>query len=467
MTNLLTIIGFGAPIIGYFYLLSRYSINVIVGDQWDDLTVIKLSYVHLFDWGSLWALHNENRLFFPNLIVILLSRTVHFNIQIEEYLSGVMLLASTFLLIWAHKRRSASSPWLYYVPVPVLMLSVVQWQNTLWGFQMAWYLVLLSLAATLVLLDLRTLGWLTFGVAILVGIVGSFSSLQGLIIWPAGLILIYHRRRPWPFVAVWIAAGVGSVVLYFHNFSNAAGQFPNWAWQHPLVAIRFYVALVGDVVGVPMAGSSPNYAVMGFGTLIVVVAIVTVLMYGIRRDERSGSPVGVALICFGLLFAATVTQGRIIFGNSSSSQSRYTTFDLLILVGIYLTLLGRPQLGRAAQPSSSVPTTGLVSLLGRTMAAAYSRAQQIWLNVARWVVIGAILVQLVAGLVNGLPAAKGNYEYKAAGAKVLRNINHSSNSEVQYYLYIFESPAWIRSQARIAQEHHLSVFDDSGSSNRR
>jgi len=31
--------------------------------------------------------HNENRIFFPNLIVILLSRTTHFNVQVEEYLT--------------------------------------------------------------------------------------------------------------------------------------------------------------------------------------------------------------------------------------------------------------------------------------------------------------------------------------------------------------------------------------------
>jgi hypothetical protein len=104
-------------------MVGRYSVNVIVDDQFDDVTVIGHTYVHLFDWSALWAQHNENRIFFPNLIVVLLARTTHFNIQVEEYLSAVMLLVATTLLIWAHKRRSPTTPWLYYCPVALLSFS--------------------------------------------------------------------------------------------------------------------------------------------------------------------------------------------------------------------------------------------------------------------------------------------------------------------------------------------------------
>ena len=61
-----------------------------------------------------------------------------------------MLVAATFLLIHAHKRRSPAVPWLYYCPVVILACSVVQYGATLWGFQMAWYLVLLALALVVV-----------------------------------------------------------------------------------------------------------------------------------------------------------------------------------------------------------------------------------------------------------------------------------------------------------------------------
>ena len=62
------------------------------------------------------------------------------------------------LLIWAHKRRSPATPLLYYCPVAFVMLTFAQWQNTLWGFQMAWYLVVFALAVSVVLLDRPRLG---------------------------------------------------------------------------------------------------------------------------------------------------------------------------------------------------------------------------------------------------------------------------------------------------------------------
>ena len=64
MVNAVTIVGFAAPVFGYFWMLWDYAVNVVVGDQWDDVVVIGHSYSNLFDWSSLWAQHNENRISF-------------------------------------------------------------------------------------------------------------------------------------------------------------------------------------------------------------------------------------------------------------------------------------------------------------------------------------------------------------------------------------------------------------------
>lgn len=465
LVNVLTVLGFGLPVFGYLYLLVRYSLNVIWGDQWSDIVVIHQSYVHFFDWGSLWSLHNENRVFFPNIIVVLLAHTVHFNIQVEEYLSAAMLFAATALLIWAHKRRVPSTPWLYYCPVAFLMLSFVQYGNTLWGFQMAWYLVMLALATALFILDRPTLTRVTFVAAVVAGVVGSFSSLQGLLIWPAGLILIYHRRRAIHFTLTWIAAGVASVVIYFFHFGNPGGADPGDTLQHPLVAVKFYLLLVGDILNIPINnGQSPNILVLLFGFLIVAVAIVTIVVYGIRRSDQKGSPIGIALICVGLLFAVTVTQGRILFGYNAASASRYTTFDLLILVGVYLALLERPPSRRTGiDPSSAIAgarelKVGQVRMRNRRPA----WLDRSGLKLSRWVVVSAIAVQTVLGIHYGLAGTQSFYEIQTNAVTVLRNINTTGDGSVVYFLDLFEPASWIRKEARVAEEHHLSLFD-SGS----
>ncbi len=296
LVNLATVLGFALPVVGYFGLIHRYSINVIFGDQWNDVTVIRHSYSHLFDWGSLWAQHNENRIFVPNLIVVLLAHTTHFNIQVEEYLGAIMLVVAIALIIWAHKRRTPSAPWLYYCPVALLGLSIVQYENSLWGFQMAWYLVLLALATAMVLVDRVTMTWLTLIGAIATAVVGSFSSLQGLLIWPAGLLLLYHRRRAGRFVVAWIAAAAASFVIYFYNFNTSAtsgSPSHGYSLQHPLAAIKFYVFEVGDIVGLPRVYNGPGgNAVLLLGLVILVLAVLTLVAYGIRRDERGAARSG-------------------------------------------------------------------------------------------------------------------------------------------------------------------------------
>ena len=464
LVNLITVVGFAFPVVAYFWLIHLYSINVIFGDQWDDVTVIQHSYSHLFDWGSLWAQHNENRIFFPNLIVVLLAHTAHFNIQAEEYLSAIMLIVATALLIWAHKRRSASTPWLYYIPVALLALSTVQYENTLWGFQMAWYLVLVSLATAVVLVDRVTLTWLTLIGSIAAAVVGSFSSLQGLLIWPAGLVLLYHRRRPMRFVIVWVAAATVSVIIYFYHFNTSAtsgSPSHGYALQHPLAAIKFYVFEVGDIVGLPRLYNGPgSNAVLLLGVVILVLAVLTLIACGIRRDEEGGGPVGVALICVGLLFAGTVTVGRIRFGYLGASASRYTMYDLLIPIGIFMALLGRPIVAKLPQHSHA-PAAGEAArgdLRGRIGAGGPSWINRTMLPATRWAIAGVIAVQIVFGLHYGPKGARTDHAYQAQAAHVLRNIDHTSDGTVGYYLYLLQSPSFIRRQARVVEMHHLSLF---------
>ena len=126
VVNLFTALGFGLPVICYFWVVGQYGVNVVVGDQYNDLTVIGKWYSHPFDWSVLWVQHNENRIFFPNLIVLVSARTDHFNIHTEEYVSALFLLVAIALIVVTHKLSSGATPWLYYCPVAFLLLSLVR-----------------------------------------------------------------------------------------------------------------------------------------------------------------------------------------------------------------------------------------------------------------------------------------------------------------------------------------------------
>src|SRR6202035_2799355 len=209
-----TVLGFAIPAVSYLWMIRTGGVNIIYADQWDDVTLIGHAYSGTLHLSTLWSQHYENRIFFPNLIVLALAYTTHFNVVTEEYLSALMLFGGTALVICAHKRRSPERRWIWYCPVAFLLLSLAQAVNALWGFQMAWYLVLLMVALALFLLEQEPQRWLVFGGAIAAAMVASFSSLQGLLVWPAGLLLIYLRRRPAHLATAWIGSAVVAGVIY-------------------------------------------------------------------------------------------------------------------------------------------------------------------------------------------------------------------------------------------------------------
>ena len=226
------------PAVALLWFIHRYAVNMIFADQWHDIHIIALSHSGTLTLGDLWAQHGENRVFVPDLLVLALAHTTHFNVVYEDYGSGILLIATAALLILAHRRRSPSTPWIYYFPVVIVLLSLNQGTMTLWGFAVSWYLEIFALAAALFLLDRVALGWLGLAGAIAVTIAGAFSSLEGLLIWPVGLLLLYHRRRGRAMILAWITAAVVTTGLYmFHfDFTTAGTGTKSFVLTHPVLA---------------------------------------------------------------------------------------------------------------------------------------------------------------------------------------------------------------------------------------
>ncbi len=468
----LTAAAFAVPLLAYLAFISHYTVNDIWYDQWWDVQLLGHWYSGTLSVPDLWAQHGENRILFPNLIVIGLAWATRLNTVTEQYLSAMFLSVSAALIIWSHKRRSPSIGWIWYWPVAALLLSFVQYQNTLWGFQLAWYLVLLALAVSLILLDRPTLNWLATAGAIAAAVVGSYSSLQGLLIWPAGLVLLYHRRRPWGLWLAWVgSAAVTTVVYFYHLDLRTAGGSSSYASGHFVSEAKYFLLAIGDVFGIAIPqGSSGNTGILiAAGAAILIVACWSLIVYGRRRDQSGGTPIGVALTSFGLMFAALMTVGRAAGGLSVASTSRYTTFDLLIPVGCYLTLLGQLKHGRTEPAGVPVPEPvghrtapdgtsppPPVSDGGRR-----PRWPRVSPAIAIAVVLAAIAGQLLVGTFEGLANARGWYEAQVVTADVTANSAKAPKSLLANTLlptcnclFAAQLPQLIQ----VAREHRLSLF---------
>ena len=443
----LTVVGYAIPLVIYLWFIDRYGVNVIWGDQWADVNVIRHSFDGTLSLSALWAQHNEARIFFPNLIVVVLAHTTHFNLFAEMYLSAALLCAATAVLILTHRRRAPSAPWIFYCPVAIMLLSLVQYGDTLWGFQVAWYLVLLALAVSLLLLDRPTLSWLLLMGAMAVAVIGSFSLFQGLLIWPIGVLLMFQRKRRPSMVATWVCVGVATTTVYFDHFNlrvpgveGQLGMDHDFALHHPATFLKFFFTVIGDVIGVGIPNQG-NVAILALGIGIVAISVWIVIAFGLRRDEDGPRPLGVSLICFGLLYALFLAAGRAPYGLNFAGVSVYSLDNLLLLVGGYLAVFGSQWTTDSLQEGRRPARQGVN---------------------ARAVVIRALLalviaLQVVLGFVNGLAGGSAKHTTLLATEDVVANISAAPNDAV-FDIYLVGTPATVREAVPFLRRHHLTFF---------
>ncbi len=447
-----TFLGFAIPAVSYLWMIHIYSVNVIFLDQWNDVALIGHAYSGSLHFSTLWTQHNENRIFFPNLIVLALAYTTHFNVVTEEYLSALMAFGATALVICAHKRRSPERRWIWYCPVAFLLLSLAQAGNTLWGFQMAWYLVLLTVALALFLLDQEPQRWPVFGCAIAAAVIASFSSIQGLLVWPAGLLLIYLRRRPGHLASAWIGSAVLVGVIYFVGYDFNGSQPPIQVLLHdPAPLLTFFVRVVGDILGETQSG----VVVTVFGSVLVVTAIWALVRFTPReRTTTGGRPFALSLILFGLLFSGLTAYGRFTNVFGTTDEYRYTVFAILILVGLYLAVLDPPL-------APELQSSELPQLTRRTGGRRQVHFDPLF-ALARAVVGIGIVITVILGSGNGITQARVVHENRLSVGLVTVRANQYPDPVVSFFLYSgLESPQWLRRQVTIARDHHLSLFATS------
>jgi hypothetical protein len=437
----LAALGVVLPAAAYFWIVSAFGVDTLSADQWFDVKLIQQSFDGTLRFNALWGQHGENRVLFQNLVMLVLAHLTSFDVLVEEYISAVFLLVACVLLILTHHRRSPGTPWFAYCPVAVLLFSLAQAGGTLFGYSLGWYLILLAFSATLFFLDRPTLNAVALSAAIVAGVLASFSSLQGLFVWPVGFLLILLRDRGRRVQAAWIVSAAVTAGIYFYHWDAEGGGSVAYALHHPFQTLRFFLFAVGDVLGIPLSNSPDGrqYLVLVFGIAIVVVCIWSIISAAQRVDSSSARPIGIAVAAFGLLFAVAAAGSRVSLGISNASFQLYVPFDILILLGTYLIIIDRSR----QDADRAVPRR---------------------LPVLAMVVVALVGVEAVFGTGQGLANARSYHSYEVTDAVVTANIRRAPDGLVVYQLGAgYESAPFIRQMVNFEQIHHLALFSTAAS----
>jgi hypothetical protein len=314
-----------------------WGVNMLTTDEWFYVELVRR--VRSGEAWLPWLLvqHNEHRMVPYKLALVPIARYARWDNLVEMYVSFVVVCL-TVLGIWRIYRRAGGTSLLAFAPVAWVMCSFLQYQNMFYGLQLTFYFTTLGVVWALALLGTETLACVV-GAAFF-GFVASFSTLNGMLVWPIGLALLALGRARRTHLLVWAGAAVACFTLYFHGFEMPPQTAPlSGSLKHPLDVIAF--ALAG--LGAPLSGASTGWAqAVGF----VYVALIGWLLFVTRgRPRPVATTLPLGLVLFGAVSVGIIAVGRVSTGLDQALLSRYVTFTSLGIAGTYLLLERRASSG--------------------------------------------------------------------------------------------------------------------------
>ena len=322
----------------YLYVRA-FGVNVVFADAWDMVLVFHKFFSGRLTFADLYAQHNEHRMFFPKGAELLLGLLTRYNNVAEMYVVVSCFLITAAVLLVAF-RREIGLPLIFFVPVALLIFSFRQYENMLWGFQISFAFTQTFGVLALYLLSSSSrgnYGAYAFAAALGSATIASFSTAQGLLVWPAGLLglLLGSVARPGKMVllGLWGLVGVAEWVAYFVDYHTPRGHPPLLdALGHIGTAPGYFLTLLGSALF-----WQPEHAYEG-GLVIGCLALAMFLATYGRGVLRQHS-FWISLLFYSLFILVTITLGRSgMFGVLQATASRYTTFSILAVASLYALL---------------------------------------------------------------------------------------------------------------------------------
>ena len=293
--------------------------------------------------SDLFAQNNEHRMFFPKGFEILLGSITKYDNVAEMYVVLACFFVTLVGLLLAFRSNVVGggfgSRLFLFVPVSLLVFGLRQHENMLFGYQINFAFTQTFGVLALFLLYVSGRDGskkLAFAAALGSATVASFSTAQGLLAWPVGLLqlLVSPIEKPAKkvLVGVWGLVGLGEWAVYFFDYQKPK-HHPSllYVLDHPAVGTEYFLNSLGGALfwqqGSAFAG----------GLLVACLAVVSLLL--VYKDGKLGEcSFWVSLLLYSSLVLASITLGRSGFGAEQALNSRYATFSVLAVVGVYAML---------------------------------------------------------------------------------------------------------------------------------
>lgn len=422
-----------APLVIQFLYIRRFSVDVPWWDEWAFVGLLQAWSRP--DMGRvvalLWAQHNEHRPLFPRLIMLVLAQLTGWNIRTEMYFS-LLVSIMLFVVIGLTYRKTVGNSLWKFVPLAWLIFSLGQWENILWGWQLALYLQALATICALYLLSARSLR--STALAALCAVVASFAFGSGLLTWPVGLLYLLTQRAEKRRALWWGLAGLLTIAAYFTGYTSP-GHHPSplTALSRPLETVGFFLGNVGA----PLGGNSLLFSQLMGGCLLLLLLTYLYRRFkwfsGNRQWSDAETLLG-SMIIVSLLTSVVIAITRVGFDHPDwAMNSRYITFTSIGIAGAYMLFANY-------RPVASAQADDVLRLHDFSPLSA---------------LIAIMLMGLVASNIYGFQQGQALYANRWRARYILQTFETQPDEALTA---LFIDPAFVRERARFLQEQRLSAF---------
>ncbi len=420
------------PIVAYFSYLAAYGVNVPYWDDWELVPLLQHFNLGDITFTQLWAQHNENRMLIPNILSTFIYRLTAFDTKAAMYVGACLVTLSFLFLAFIFVKRQGFKLWAL-APIAYLFFSLSTSQNILWGFQLAWHMVLICFLGMIFCLEQSGKNKGAFALSLLLAVIASFSSLQGLFLWPVGIIYLLLNDFTRAQKSTWVILGLLAIIFYFigFNFHSTGGPPISYSLRHPLHSIQYLLVLIGGSIRWTSAKQPLWIARETIGLFLFLLGGFSIIQSLRHAHEDKAFLAPAALAIFALLFDAAVALGRAGFGLGQALESRYTTYNLLFLIAIYLTLF-------------------------RLMSTAQDPPQRKRRSALFYSFLLVIIIQTALSCRQGLIVGRYRFHKRKVAQELL--INYEVIPLLSIPMYLYYKPLDLQRKAAILQLYHLNVF---------
>ncbi len=328
------------PLIILTILILKYYVDVPFWDEWDFVGLLQRSYQSNINFSDLLSYHNEHRPFFPRLILLGLAHLTGYRILPELIVNLIIAIGIFISLIYIFKTIFSSfkiKNYLAFIPIiSLIVFSLTQWENWLWGWQVQIFLNLLAVVTGLKILSLRKIKSSNLLISMFLGIIATFSFANGLIYWLMGLIMLKFKEQKNKnrILIFWSVFSIYIFFLYTRLSPGSEVLKADFSVQNIVLLAIYAFAFIG----------APLVSMNGTGAFLAGLAGVLFFIYLIRISRKIFFhklklflPI-IALSSYSLISAFLTSYGRYRLGLLQAISSRYVSFSNLFWLSLLAVL---------------------------------------------------------------------------------------------------------------------------------